>query len=1262
MNLNFTSLLLKAIAEMNLSLFRRDNQDGENNLASGEDANRLLLALETINKRKATVSPSVKLENESGLDFIVSPTNSMWMVSEQKVVNAGSHVFLESYFGLGEFQNHSDIGSQSVPTVALYLAPSSCLLVGERQPILNLPVVASSDPSVSLHRLYPIASLDSCRIPTCSPILSQFRDASARGSPDTNVSGTSMANNSSFVYYNAEPVVEWCMQNQRLRSSITDVFSLEAGRDLLSSHIWSPDDEHNFDPEIWRDQLRDMKSSSPSWDGKETVSSDRGNSSVLPNMTTTSHLTHKGHWVRPYLKNDSPEWTDMTCTLRMARERVMLPDNNWIWLDDWTVDLSGTYGEETDADGWEYEADFETFNRTRRFYRRGDACRRRRWTRTRIVRPPKLNDPFRQLFIVWQLLRDEYGNVTVTLRSQLVLHNSTASSLTFFAYSPSWEEDKFLGEVPPGEKLYVPVPLASATNLRIGKRCKPAGDSKSIEDFAVSRRVMIVPTSYSSSVFVRTSIKMEDFPVETSPTDAASGELHYLINVECTKGRVNVFVEPVLRVINLLPCQLQCEFGEVLHRSNSRRRETKRSGMGGNSKRIIGREKLTIPIGDEGKCTAVNPASKPHISLRVPGYQWSPWQRVVNRKAESFTWNPSVAEQDCHLPSDKGDVDYMEEYKSAVRFERIGKAGGPLVLIVSVEVGHCPTIRVYAQYWILDKTGFGCRFCDGFVDILGTVPDSETSRRSRLLPEEARDPVIQKDMSIPGHQWPIGMSGMSLFFSNKDKFSMSIESDVAEEQFIKGKAKLRSKWTSPMDVSIVIPKTVFSVDEHSGSRRFELAMSVTVCPGFFARSKLITLFPRYQIVNLLARELVVAQDGCLKSATVIPSQSSVPFHLERQSLPPKVRLGAPSPFEMESNMYEQCWTNGSIQLDKVGITSMRFPVEESLSAQPMVVQAEVRLATKDQSSAVVVVIWSTNEKSNPLYLLRNLTSRTIICRQPLQEEVDDFKNPADSMISLESCGGGYSSTSKRSLVHNGGFECGSEIGPMIRSFWGLDRIEEFVWILRKRQVTCFGFDDPEKPHILEWTCVNENDPHFNKRSKKAFVEVDAMGSTSALSFPGGMEIRCHIIAEHSTKVIEFFEPNRSNAGFNRAFSFGLDQLRQSGKHLEAMIESGDGRSQSKSVRRREAEEDEEAAFSLRLDIPAVALSVIDNATPMMAGREILLALFDHFIFEFSQNLEGYHEFELTLMTLQVDNHVHQAVHPVLVSRWFSHPLVSLFSI
>jgi len=81
---------------------------------------------------------------------------------------------------------------------------------------------------------------------------------------------------------------------------------------------------------------------------------------------------------------------------------------------------------------------------------------------------------------------------------------------------------------------------------------------------------------------------------------------------------------------------------------------------------------------------------------------------------------------------------------------------------------------------------------------------------------------------------------------------------------------------------------------------------------------------------------------------------------------------------------------------------MRLPADNSLSSKPMVVQAEVRLATKEQSSAVVVVIWFANEKFNPLYILRNRTVHTILCRQLLQDEPSELEGGSD-ILSLDSC-------------------------------------------------------------------------------------------------------------------------------------------------------------------------------------------------------------------------------------------------------------------
>jgi len=310
----------------------------------------------------------------------------------------------------------------------------------------------------------------------------------------------------------------------------------------------------------------------------------------------------------------------------------------------------------------------------------------------------------------------------------------------------------------------------------------------------------------------------------------------------------------------------------------------------------------------------------------------------------------------------------------------------------------------------------------------------------------------------------------------------------------------------------------------------------------------------------------------------------------------------------------------------------------------MVVQVEVRLASKEQSSAVVVVIWSGNEKSNPLYTLRNLTRYTILCRQPLQDaNGNELADPDDDLANLGSCG-----NEKRNPI----FACGPEVGPIVRSFLGLDRIKEFVWVLKPKDVTCFGFDDPEKPHILEWTYVDSRKAHFDKRLKKAFLEVDAMGSSTMLTLPGGQQVRCHLRAEHSTKVVEFVEVGTSMSLKRlRSFSAGDEAPLGSMMHFQEAIGA------ENQLIDDPADDDEAISFSLRLDVNTLAISVVDNADANAYGREILLAQFEKLFFAFSQTREGYHEFELRLKSFQVDNHVQHSIHPVLVSSAWFHVLV-----
>ena len=204
-------------------------------------------------------------------------------------------------------------------------------------------------------------------------------------------------------------------------------------------------------------------------------------------------------------------------------------------------------------------------------------------------------------------------------------------------------------------------------------------------------------------------------------------------------------------------------------------------------------------------------------------------------------------------------------------------------------------------------------------------------------------------------------------------------------------------------------------------------------------------------------------------------------------------------------------------------------------------------------------------------------------------------------------------------------------------------------------MTCFGFDDPEKAHTIEWTCLELNGS-LNQNNvvgeNIGILDVDALGSSSILTLPDGKQVRCQIRAEHSTKVIEFVEVDMEHIStlVSRVSSVSPTQLLFPQMHHRALLEMGK-KVNAPLVAMDEEIDDESVIFTLRMDLPGITISVIDNAAETISGREILLLQAESWMVEFSQNREGYHELELRLMSLQVDNHVNKSIHPVLVGTF-----------
>jgi len=1163
---NLTSSLLATLAEMNFDVF-----DNSHRLQSVEDQSKYLPYSNpgSTKKYKDAKESLPSLVNESGLDILICPMD-MVPVSDQGVLEFnmddsaslllenGGVVPLSSQF-------RKEKSSKSILSrfaVAIAIAPTSERLIGKRNAIFHLPIHFDGDVHISKHRL------------ECSEKCPEYEYEQK---------------------CTLEPVVEWCMQNQRLGSAYLDTYFGKKGLDHLSSVIWSPGDHFQ--------QGEDEQ-----------------------------------YWVQPYLDGDPQEWTDMTCLFPISRERAILPNWNWVWANDWTVDLAGDYGETIDADGWEYAETFEAFGRTRRFYKINDACRRRKWTRTRLIIPPKPYDPLCPLLLVWKCSIDSNGNQLVKIRSKLTIRNLTASNLSFFVSSVSWEDEKYVGTAVSGGYCIIPAQLSSATYLRLAKTrdIHVSSGKVSMHDYFCSERNMILPTSHISCSTLRTSINLTRNRQSSKEPDQ-SPTLHFLLQIKHTTGLTEVLIEPALKIINLLPCQLQYRLYEKLTVSKDKTVD----------RQIFDEVNMTeeslVSIGQEKCSLAVDPRLKPFVSFRVPGYRWSMSQRIVNRNMSSTTWTASEREKDLQYIASSADKDCVQGYKTLIQFESIIDGGDPLTVILLVDPGHCPSLRIYAQYWIRDKSGFGLKLSDGFSDFTGTTLLSKSNRHSYLSQKVASGSMVRRDMLILGHQWPIGMGGMSLYFSRKEKLAVFVETENEGER--KGHRKrIHSNWSTLLDVSNVMPKTVFSVDEADGQRRFELCFNVTVAPSIFSRTKIISIFPRYRIVNLMDRSLNIAQSGCLSNETYLPCHSATPFHLDDGTQSAQVRLST-----CKNNFYMDCdWTIGSIHLDKIGITSMRLPENVANST---IVQAEVRLATKIQDSAVVILLWNSNDQISPLYLLRNMSSFEILCSQPLCDDVNAdipaFEDIFTSHHRFTTNNYEQSMNSPKSSEDNLHHPCGNKVSEFVTS--GLecglvdsiphDKLENHIWSLSTGDDACFGFDDPDKQHILQWTCEEA-------KSYVARADIDAIGSSSVLSLPGGQRVRCQIRAENSSKVIEFVDIHSTDQGNIEI----LDSIKGKINHFEvaAAVEQNPKKEEP-------FDEIEFVVMKIRFDIPSLSLSVIDNTANAFAGREILHLRCESLMVQLSQNRDGYHELELRVMSLQVDNHVQNAIHPILVSFfsfWF----------
>lgn len=938
-----------------------------------------------------------------------------------------------------------------------------------------------------------------------------------------------------------DPVFEYCFQNQRLRSAFNEASTLENGRDLLSSQVWSTSDQ------IYTQGV--------------------GN-----------------HWLYPYLEDDVPEWSDSTFSMTMDKDRSILPDNKWIWLNDWEVEVSGELGKEIDADGWDYSNSFYKFGKERQYFREGSVCRRRRWLRCRMLKrilSGKTAVPI-PITLTWSNLD---GQKVLHISSRFMIVNNVGMSLSFLAYNPSWQDDRVVASVKSGEKFSIPLEFSSVTHLSIAIQGKTG--------FHKTERFMILPTGHNSMRYIRTHMYLDS--IKTTEEFLSSRSLHFLVTIHLADNITRISIDPVVKVQNLLPFPLQFKLLEAAKQVQGDSNDFLQNEDNLNI------EESKVDIGLEVSSVRVDPSLNPYLSIRVPGYTWSPFQRIVNRLHNETSWKSDKFDASITAPNIMSTEEQRIGYTSLITLKSKDAGQDYLTVLLEVEPGHCPTLRIYAQYWISDISGFGLRFCDGSKDLLGTVLVESDDRRSYKR--------YKCNLNVTGHEWAVGKNGMCTYYTDERKVSIAVDLCKGD---ISGKPlrSIRSAWSTLLDISNVMPKTTFFVDETNSSKRYEFCYEIENAPEPFGRTKMMKIYSRFHVVNLCKSALYIKQNLNDEEMSFIPPDGSIPFHWE----------DCKSTFTVHMSTNCVNWSSGKVSLDKIGITSLTL---QDSSGIVTVLQVEVQLASKKDQGGVTILVWNSTD-AHPLYCLKNSSSKTIICSQqrPNDESENELSNIGKDeenniLTSTFGCGGSSQVNSIASIVQSCQYNHYNE-----------NKSTDFTaWVLKKGEEKHFGFDDPQNSHILEWT-VQSRVP-----IKKEVIDVDSIGSFCVIVLPDGDEIGCVVRVLRSTKLIEFVDSTTS-------CDKGSD-----------LLEIMKNKVYENSLLRPERNEylSRKTAFTFTFQTPSFEISVIDNYLTTQAGREILLLSCEKFFFYFARNYDGNEEIELKIHDCQIDNFLPRAQHQVLMS-------------
>ena len=504
------------------------------------------------------------------------------------------------------------------------------------------------------------------------------------------------------------------------------------------------------------------------------------------------------------------------------------------------------------------------------------------------------------------------GTKVLSVKSNIQLTNHTLLPLETIALVEY--KDSVITHIPAGETISVPLAFASNGTMQIRPKNNYRWNEGELLIFKIHRLKrnrtvsckLLNQTKPASSINSNSNDHIQQQQQQHQHQHHQDPNFfYYKINLSTShSGKIHhINVYPPLCLENLLPVIM--EFRII----NRRTTETLYNS--------------SIPKGEYQFIHSVDPSIPLTLSVKIPCFGWS--------KAEDI--NSTTPSEVLQL---------LDEQQRKLN----------LRVINLVEFSGMRKISVFAQYWMVNHTGLRLLYRRAGLDSSLAAGQGQLEKKTISLSHHPREWYNNdNEYNEP-------------FLFTTPFYSIDLRGDLAKIKIA------NSEWSQNINLNSQGTTSFLEIPDNYQDGRitrcFSISMTVSAGTDIFWRTKVVSWYPRFIIINNLENEFIYHQKGCLAHLCSIHPGENIPFHWADKDAPRQICI----------RINDKGWEwSGGFEISELCSFSLKMRNSKD-SALYYLARVRVKI---DNASTLVIVSPENNEF--PGYKIENQTTKLMKIHQ-----------------------------------------------------------------------------------------------------------------------------------------------------------------------------------------------------------------------------------------------------------------------------------------